>query len=139
MKQEYMIIDGQKYTQGTIFVVKDCGVAGITEKRMTFLFYDTERKHYWFISPTNASAEAVTIYPDTRFMNSLIKVDRATEKEARILRSKLHTLNTTKYISNCDTKDTDGCIIRLAALILIALCPPLAIVLIIVAFTYNKK
>ena len=75
MRQPYMIIDGKRYEQGTIFVVKHHNGIGFVELRTTFVYYDTERNRYCFLTPNRYNADCATIYPDIRFMDNLIRVD----------------------------------------------------------------
>ena len=89
MKQAYVNINGKTYVQGTVFVIKSHNGISYVERRMTFLFYDTVRNEYWFITPNRASNDAVTIYPDTRFMEVLLRTESMTYKESIVLHNKL--------------------------------------------------
>ena len=46
MRQSYMIIDGKRYEQGAVFVVKWHDGIAFTERRTLFYDYDTETKRY---------------------------------------------------------------------------------------------
>ena len=84
MRQPYMIINGKRYEQGTIFIFKtsspyDCS-------RCIFLYHDTVRNTYCFLTPKSHSTDCTTTYPDTRFMNQIVKTDTATDKEIKMMR-----------------------------------------------------
>ena len=81
MRQTYMVIDGRRYEQGAVFVVKWHDGIALTERRTLFYDYDTESNRYTFITPTYANADHCTSYPDTRFMGNLIRIDTPTEKD----------------------------------------------------------
>ena len=129
MKQSYMIIDETRYEQGTIFVIKHHNGIGFVEQRNIFLYYDPVESRYYFITPTPSNADLVTIYPDTRFMNSLIQIDTPAEKEKHILKNHLsndqpQNTPTTMHIS----KTNKSSLFIIGLIILYALLPPVGII-----------
>lgn len=98
MRQGHVSINGKTYAQGAVFVIKSHDGIACIERRMIFMFYDTVQKKYWFITPNRATNEAVTIYPDTRFMQFLIRTEDMTCKEKTILQNKLKRMNAPIYL-----------------------------------------
>lgn len=136
MRQPYMIINGKRYEQGTIFIFKtsspyDCS-------RCIFLYHDTVRNTYCFLTPKSHSTDCTTTYPDTRFMNQIVKTDTATDKEIKMMNSVLNRQKSYTTSKNNNT-DSDALIIRVLAIVLTVIFPPIAIILVIIAFLRKNK
>lgn len=123
-----MVIDGKRYEQGTVFVVKWHDGIALTERRTLFYDYDTESNRYMFITPTYANADHCTSYPDTRFMDNLIRIDTPTEKEIRILNSVIQ--RKTQQRGNAQVKPDNRSVLlmMLGLIILMAALPPVGVV-----------
>ena len=135
MKQNFVIINNEKYEQGTIFVTKYHDGITFTERRITFMFYDTNTSKYWFKTPNKASSDSITLYPDTRFMSSLIKTDKPTDTELKILNDSLARIRENHKQKN---NGFDEFLLRFLAVILTMLFPPIGIILIIISFVKGK-
>lgn len=136
MRQDYMILNGVKYTQGTIFVIKE----QYHEKRMTFLYFDPERNRYFFLSPNNAGMGSRASFPDTRFMRNFIRTDHPTEKERKVLQEVLYREELQRRESKkWHTTDLDIFFLIILMIAVIAVFPPAAIIIGIIAFAYKQK
>lgn len=136
MRQPYMIINGKRYEQGTVFIFNtsspyDCS-------RCIFLYHDTVRNTYCFLTPKLHSADCTTTYPDTRFMNQIVKTDSATDKEIKMMNSVL-SRQKSYTTSKKNNTDSDALIIRVLAIVLTVIFPPIAIILVIIAFLRKNK
>lgn len=137
MGQPYMIIDGIRYEQGTVFIFKtsspyDCS-------RCIFLYHDTDRNTYCFLTPKLHSADCTTTYPDTRFMHQIVNTDSATDKEIKMMNRVLDRHKSYMTNKKENNTDFDALIIRILAIILTIIFPPTAIILIIIAFSRKNK
>ena len=136
MRQDYVILNGIRYTQGTIFVVKE----GLHEKRMTFLYYDPEKNRYFFLSPNNAGLDSRASFPDTRFMRNFIRIDRPTAKEQKVLQDVLHREELQRRESKkWHATDLDIFLLMILMIAIIAAFPPAAIIIGFIAFAYKQK
>lgn len=132
MRQPYMIIDGKRYEQGTIFVVKHHNGIGFVELRTTFVYYDTERNRYCFLTPNRYNADCATIYPDIRFMDNLIRVDTPTEREAHILQRYLVKIKPmTGKARYKNDSDHTSMLLTIGLIILFAVLPPVGLVVLL--------
>lgn len=128
MRQNYMVIEGEKYERGTVFVIKWHDGIAFTERRIIFFEYDTDTKRYCFITPTSGNAEQCTSYPDTRFMNSLIRIESPTEREIRTLNSVIQRKTRQRRAAKIKPNDQHVLLLILGVLVLFALLPPLGAV-----------
>jgi len=128
MRQNYMVIEGEKYERGTVFVIKWHDGIAFTERRIIFFEYDTDTKRYSFITPTSSNEEQCTSYPDTRFMNSLIRIESPTEQEIRILNSVIQRKIRQKGDAKKKPNDQHVLLLILGVLVLFALLPPVGAV-----------
>lgn len=132
MRQPYVIIDGKRYDQGAVFVIKSHdGISGI-EKRMTFVYYDTEHNYYCFITPTIYNADSTTIYPDTRFMEWLIRVDSPTDRETVVLQHYWEkNRQITKKSKFSSDNDNTKLLLMFGLLVLFAVLPPVGVIVVL--------
>ena len=128
MRQNFMVIDGKRYEQGAVFVVKWHDGIALTERRTLFYDYDTETKRYTFITPTYANADHCTSYPDTRFMDSLIRIDTPTEKEVRILNSVIQRKMQQRGKVQVKSDDRPVLLMMLGLIVLMAALPPVGVI-----------
>lgn len=128
MRQNFMVIDGKRYEQGAVFVVKWHDGIALTERRTLFYDYDTETKRYTFITPTYANADHCTSYPDTRFMDSLIRIDTPTEKEVRILNSVIQRKMQQRGKAQVKSDDRPVLLMMLGLIVLMAALPPVGVI-----------
>lgn len=128
MRQTYMVIDGKRYEQGTVFVVKWHDGIALTERRTLFYDYDTESNRYTFITPTYANADHCTSYPDTRFMDNLIRIDTPTEKEIKILNSVIQRKTQQRGNARVKPDDRYTLLMMLGLIVLFAALPPVGLV-----------
>ncbi len=132
MYQPYMIIDGVRYEQGTVFVVKKFDGVCYVEYRTTFAYYDIEHNRYQFLTPNQAGADSVTSYHDTRFMNNLIRIEEPTPKERRILQSYLDRvelrMRKAKYSIN---DDNISLLLLIGLVILLTVLPPVGLIVLL--------
>lgn len=128
MRQTYMIIDGKRYEQGAVFVVKWHDGIALTERRTLFYDYDTESNRYTFIIPTYANADHCTSYPDTRFMDNLIRIDTPTEKEIKILNSVIQRKTQQRGNARVKPDNRSVLLMMLGLIILMAALPPVGVV-----------
>ena len=132
MYQPYMVIDGVRYEQGTVFVVKKFDGACYIEYRTTFAYYDTDHNRYIFLTPNKAGADSTTSYRDTRFMKDLIRTEDPTPKERSILQSYLERveLRTRKAKYNINS-DNVSLLLLIGLVILFAILPPVGLVVLL--------
>lgn len=128
MRQTYMIIDGKRYEQGAVFVVKWHDGIAFTERRTLFYEYDTETNRYTFITPTYANADHCTSYPDIRFMDNLIRIATPTEKEIRILNSVIQRKAQQRGNAQVKPDNRSVLLMMLGLIILMAALPPVGVV-----------
>ena len=139
MYQPYMIIDGVRYEQGTIFVVKKFDGACYVEYRTTFAYYDTEHNRYQFLTPNKAGADSATSYHDTRFMGNLIRIEEPTLKERKILQGYLERvelrMRKSKYSIN---EDNVSLLLIIGLVVLLVVLPPVGLVVLLCMVFSNK-
>lgn len=136
MRQSYMILNGIKYAQGTIFVIKE----DLQEKRMMFLYYIPDKNRYLFLFHNNVGTAYRTSFPDTRFMNNFIRIDQPTERESKKLQSILREEELQRRESKkWRATDLDVFFLILLMIAVIAVFPPAAIIICFIAFAYKQK
>ena len=136
MRQNYMILDGIKYTQGTIFVIKEWD----HEERMTFLYHDPEKNFYYFLRPNNAGLDSQTTFPDTRFMKNFVHADQPTEKEQKVLHDVLHKeVLRQRESKKWHATDLDVFLLMILMIVIMAVFPPAAIIILLIAFARKQK
>lgn len=128
MRQTYMVIDGSRYEQGTVFVVKWHDGIALTERRTIFCDYDSDTKRYSFITPTYGNADHCTSYPDTRFMDNLIRIDTPTETEIRIMNSVIQRKVQQRGNAQVKPDDRSVLLLMLGLIVLMAALPPVGVV-----------
>lgn len=130
MYQPYMVIDGVRYEQGTVFIVKKFDGVSYIEQRTTFIYYDTEHNRYHFLAPS--SADHVACYRDARFMNNLIRIENPTSKERSILQSYLERVELRTRKAKCNINSGNVSLLLLIGLvILFAILPPVGLVVLL--------
>ena len=128
MRQTYMVIDGKRYEQGAVFVVKWHDGIAMTERRTIFVDFDSDTKRYTFITPVYHNESLCTSYPDARFMDNLIRIDTPTEKEIRILNSVIQRNAQRRKNGKVNTDDRYSLLLMLGLLVLMAVLPPVGVV-----------
>lgn len=130
MYQPYMIIDGVRYEQGNIFVVKKFDGVCFVEQRTTFVYHDTENGRYHFLTPS--SSDHVMCYRDTRFMDNLIRIEEPTPKERNILHSYLGRVELRmKEAKHSFNDDNISLLLIIGLVILFAVLPPVGLVVLL--------
>ena len=130
MLRPYITIDGKKYDQGTIFVMRKFDGVCYVEQRTSFIYYDTEHNRYHFLSPS--TSDHVTCYRDTSFTNKLIRTDVATEKELRILQSYLNMVESRNRRTRINaSSDSVQVLLLIAIVVLLTAVPPLGLVVLL--------
>ena len=128
MRQTYMVIDGKRYEQGAVFVVKWYDRITITVRRTIFVDFDSDTKRYTFITPIYRNDSLCTSYPDTRFMDNLIRIDTPTEKEIRILKSVIQRKAQQRGNVQVKSDDRYTLLMMLGLIVLFAALPPVGLV-----------
>lgn len=128
MRQTYMVIDGKRYEQGAVFVVKWHDGIAMTERRTIFVDFDSDTKRYTFITPVYRNESLCTSYPDGRFMDNLIRIDTPTEKEIRILNSVIQRKTQQRGKAQVKPDDRYTLLMMLGLIVLFAALPPVGLV-----------
>lgn len=126
-----MNVDGKRYDQGSIFVVKKYDGINFIEYRTTFVWYDTEHKKYLFLTPNKAGLDSAYIFPDTRFMKNLIRVDEPTQKEKQVLYDYLDREKKRIKATSGLSADQVHLLLSFVIIALFALAPPIGLIVLL--------